>query len=198
MVSYQNRAIKRMRTVTWQKSLSFFAAMGGVELEFKDCTHTLGTLANSKMDGELAPRDLRRALQLNLLDLDNLCAEDVRSRSKTSYIVKSFVCLQASWLVAQVVGRIIDKLPITTLEVVTVGYVVCALITHFCWWHKPQDAEVPIKVCCRSVTKRDFYQQISDVHIERSDEYGWQDHLVTTIGEVRPNPDSSNRPKIVV
>jgi len=56
--------------------------------------------------------------------------------------------------------RAIVELPITTLEVVTVGYVVCALITYFCWWQKPQDAELSITVYCKNLTKANFQEQV--------------------------------------
>jgi hypothetical protein len=90
----------------------------------------------------------------------------LKKRAKTSYLVKALVCLQASWLVAQVIGRAFANIPITTLEIVTVGYVICALITYICCWHKPQDAEVHITIDCRMLTKAKFHEQAKEVYGE--------------------------------
>jgi hypothetical protein len=117
--------------------------------------------------------DLRRALQLNVLDTKSISAENVKKRAKTNYVVKALVCLQASWLVAQVIGRAVAKLPITTLEVVTVGYVVCAIITYSCYWQKPQDAEVRITVNCRSHTREGFRRQMKEVDDGPESERWW-------------------------
>jgi hypothetical protein len=157
----------------WTTSQSFFVAMGGVHLDFSDFKGAQVNLG-----------ELRRALQLDLLSLNTIPAEDVRARAKTNHIVKALVCVQASWLVAQVIGRAVAKLPVTTLEVITVGYVLCGLITYLCWWHKPQDADVSIKVDCGSLTYEDFNRQIEDVYIKDNNP-GWQElPLVTMIAGV--------------
>jgi hypothetical protein len=144
----------------WTMSHIFFVAGAGVDLEFEDCTETLGMETNGIFYQIDALETLRRAAQLNILSIRSISAEDIRKRAKTSYLIKALVCLQPSWLVAQVIGRAIVELPITTLEVVTVGYVVCALITYFCWWQKPQDAELSITVNCKNLTKANFQEQV--------------------------------------
>jgi hypothetical protein len=165
-IRHHTKAIQKMNKGPWEISQSFFIGMGGVQLKFKDCKETLGMDSDGDFLDIRALSNLRRALQLKLIDLNAVPAEDVRLRAKTNYIVKTFVCLQATWLVAQVIGRAMDHLPITTLEVVAVAYVVCALITYFCWWHKPQDAEVHITVDCRKITKDEFHRQIDYIHID--------------------------------
>jgi hypothetical protein len=158
------KKIKKLDKSQWTMSQLFLVFMGGVELEFEDCTETLGRDAEDVFDLRLSLDHFQRALQLDLLEIKSIPAEDVEKRAKTNYLVKALVCLQASWLVAQVIGRAVAKLPITTLEIVTVGYVVCALITYSCYWHKPQDAEVPILVNCKSLTRASFLKQIKSVH----------------------------------
>jgi hypothetical protein len=165
-VKWHFKVTKKMKKGQWTMSQLFFVYMGGVNLEFEDCTEALGCDADGLNSHDEVLSLLQRALQLNIPDMKAVSVEELNKRAKATYLVKAVVCLQASWLVAQVVGRAIAKLPITTLEVVTVGYVVCALITYSCWWHKPQDAEVPISVNCISITKAAFYQQIEAVRHE--------------------------------
>jgi hypothetical protein len=124
---------------------------------------------------------LQQAIQLKIVDIKSISIEDVKKRAKTNYLVKALVCLQASWLVAQVIGRAIAKLPITTLEVVTIGYVACALITYSCWWHKPQDSEAPITVNCRRLTKASFHQQIKALQKNSFADRRWETALFCVV-----------------
>jgi hypothetical protein len=158
------KIFKHMNKGHWTMSQLFFIFMGGVDLEFEDCTEILGCAPHGKFYPGQSLLNAQRALQLNILDMRFISVEDVKERAKTSYLVKALVCLQASWLVVQVIGRAVAKLPITTLGVVTVGYVVCALITYSCWWHKLQDAEVSITVNCRSLTGARFHELMNDLH----------------------------------
>jgi hypothetical protein len=161
-VRHHLRVIKKMKQGQCTMSQLFFVYMGGVELEFEDSTETLGCAANGRFHQDGSLLNLQRAFQLNMIDMRSISVDDVNKRAKTNYIVKALVCLQASWLVAQVIGRAIANLAITTLEIVTVGYVVCALITYTSWWHKPQDAEVPIRINCKSLTEARFHEQIKE------------------------------------
>ncbi|KAI4112278.1 MAG: hypothetical protein LQ345_006548 [Seirophora villosa] len=71
-------------------------------------------------------------------------------KSKANNLAKVLVIVQASWLLIQVVGRLIAKLPVTVLEVNTVAHVspelpakvltnarLCAFLMYAMWWHKP-------------------------------------------------------------
>jgi len=171
---------KKLNKGQWTMSQLFFVFMGGVELDFEDCTENLGCDSNGGFVYDPFV-DVQRALELDILDIKSIPAEDVKKRAKTNYLVKALVCLQASWLVAQVIGRAVAKLPITTLEIVTVGYVVCALITYTCYWHKPQDAEVPILVNCKSLTKASFYEQIESIQDTNIVERRWERALLCVV-----------------
>jgi hypothetical protein len=160
-VRHHLKAIEKTTKSQWAMSQMFFVSMGGVELEFNDCTETLGCNSHGVFDSDDAVDIFQRAVQLKVLDVKFISAEDVRIRAKTNHLIKALICLQASWLVTQVIGRAVERLPITTLEVVTVGYVVCALIHYACLWYKPQDAEVRININCRSFTRAQFKQQIT-------------------------------------
>jgi hypothetical protein len=157
------KAPKKMNKGHWCMSQLFFVYMGGVKLQFEDCAETLGCVTPGIFDKDKGIGNFQRALQLDLLSIECLSTENIKKRARANSIVKAFVCLQSSWLVAQVIGRAVARFPITTLEVVTVGYVVCALVSYAFWWHKPQDAEVQITVNCKSLTKANFDEQINTV-----------------------------------
>ena len=44
-------------------------------------------------------------------------------KSKANTLAKALVIIQASWLLIQVIGRLIAKLPVTLLEVNTIAHV---------------------------------------------------------------------------
>jgi hypothetical protein len=175
------KTIKLLNKGQWSMSQLFFVYMGGVKLEFEDCTETLGFAAHSLLNRDRALDLLRRTIQLDILNVESISVEDVRKRAKTNHLAKALACLQASWLVTQVIGRAVARFPITTLEVVTVGYVVCALTSYAFWWHKPQDAEVQITVNCRNFTRTSFHQQLDAVSFQLEREVLWEMVLVCVL-----------------
>ena len=155
------KTITDMKKEQFKYSQTFFVIMGGVHLHFADCTKVLGEDDNGEFDSDRAMDHFGRALSFDLFTIDSISVMEVEGRAKTNHILKAIVCFQASWLVIQVIGRALGKLPITTLEVVTVGYVACALITYAAWWHKPQNPEVHIKLNFKTMTGAEFYQRLS-------------------------------------
>jgi len=72
--------------------------------------------------------------------------EEIRDKSKSDSLGKAIACLQAAWLILQCIGRKVQHLPITTLEIATIAYVANAFLVYLLWWHKPLDIEVPILI----------------------------------------------------
>jgi hypothetical protein len=70
--------------------------------------------------------------------LPNIPEEDIVDKSKADGLAKFFVCLQAGWMLVQVIARAILNLPVTLLEVNTLGHVLCAFVIYVLWWHKPR------------------------------------------------------------
>ena len=72
---------------------------------------------------------------------------DIEDRGKADYFIKAIACTQIVWLVVQYIGRVNQSLARSTLESITIAYVVCALCSYFAWWEKPYDLQAPILVC---------------------------------------------------
>lgn len=103
---------------------SFFASTGGFAFEF-DESSTRGPHA-------FLPVGCPRRLTLTARGMAFLGAcghlpdvprVDIMDKSKANNLAKVLVIVQASWLLIQVVGRLIAKLPVTVLEVNTVAHV---------------------------------------------------------------------------
>jgi hypothetical protein len=70
--------------------------------------------------------------------------ETIAERSKSDALAKSLVCLQAGYIIVQCISRLSSGLPLTFLEINTLGHVLCALIMYSFWFHKPQDLTLSI------------------------------------------------------
>lgn len=73
----------------------------------------------------------------------DLSLKEIRDKSKADGLAKTLVCLQAGWMVVQTAGRLIEKQPVTLLEVNTLGHVFCAFIIYLLWWQKPREVYEP-------------------------------------------------------
>jgi hypothetical protein len=67
--------------------------------------------------------------------------ESLHDRSKADVFTKIFAIVQCTWLVIQSITRASIGLPITQLELVTMAYVVCAVVMYGFWWYKPFGVE---------------------------------------------------------
>ena len=118
----------------WSIVHSFVVEMGGYVIQRKDDkTLTLTT------------KGVMRMAELGY-ELPRLSERDIQDRSKADPITKVLTCVQATYMIAQVIGRRAAELPITMLEINTLGHVVCALAIFAFWFKKPLNMEVPVVV----------------------------------------------------
>jgi hypothetical protein len=68
----------------------------------------------------------------------------IRDKSKADGLAKTIVCLQAFWMIVQTIARLKAHLPITLLEINTIGHVLCALVLYLLWWSKPLEVRDPV------------------------------------------------------
>ena len=84
------------------------------------------------------------------IELPWISKEDVAARGKADFLLKSIACAQVTWLLVQYIGRSAQSLATSTLEAMTVAYVICALFSYGAWWKKPYDLESPTSVAVPS------------------------------------------------
>jgi hypothetical protein len=65
-------------------------------------------------------------------------------KNKADGFARSITLVQITWFILQSIGRAIQQLPITTLELLTITFIFCTLPTFFLWYHKPLDIQTPI------------------------------------------------------
>ena len=66
-----------------------------------------------------------------------LTKRDIEDKSKADAVTKILSCLQAAWLMLQIIGRVKQALPVTELETNTLAHVICAFLIYVLWFRKP-------------------------------------------------------------
>ena len=92
--------------------------------------------------------------ELLLLDLEeylskgaiSVTKEEIEDRSKGDILSKGIILVQTGWFILQLLARAIQRLPITELEIVTLGFAILNFVTYGLWWNKPLDVRCPLVV----------------------------------------------------
>lgn len=64
---------------------------------------------------------------------------DVLDKSKSSALATLIICRQVGWMVLQLLGRRVSRLPITLIELHTPIHILVEVIRLWIWWYKPRD-----------------------------------------------------------
>lgn len=145
----------------WTMVHGFYAGMGGFVIDLDDDDISKDNLVPGHTPRRLTltPRGVLLLAQCGLLP--RLTKDEIKDKSKADSIAKTLVLLQAGWLIVQLIGRVAQKLPVTLLEVNTLGHVVCAFIIYMMWWHKPRQVETPTRLHGEQIKSIASYMLIS-------------------------------------
>jgi hypothetical protein len=113
---------------------SFFAIMGGFVVD-----HSLHSTERASLTGKAILHTART--ENTLLDIPRSSIDD---RSKCDGLGKMLVCVQAGYIILQIVGRLESGLAVTLLEINTLGHILCALLLYTFWFNKPLDVKEPM------------------------------------------------------
>ena len=91
-------------------------------------------------------RQVGYLLSQKLMTLPEISAEELWDKSKADLLTKFLVCAQTLWMVVQIIARAVQGLPIATLELLTLSYVLCACATYALWLNKPLDIATPTRI----------------------------------------------------
>ena len=121
----------------WTQVHSFYANMGGFAFDLEETYLSESNLFTTKHARlTVTPRGM--ALLAKCGYLPRISKEDILDKSKADNLSKMLSILQALWMLAQIVGRLIIRLSVTLLEVNTLAHIICALIIYVLWWYKPK------------------------------------------------------------
>ena len=133
---------KNSRRFEWTVAHSYFASMGGFVFEKEFLPQGNKLLFDSPERLTLTASGV--LLLAKCGHLPDVNREAIWDKSKADGLAKALVCLQAAWMILQILGRLVAHEPITLLEVNTLGHIFCAFVIYVLWWKKPKEVKVPI------------------------------------------------------
>ena len=128
------KAMKLLETgQEWTMRHAFYWNMGGAWIFPRD---------------EQSPFPINAAQYRELLAAKVICRPHLTSReiwdkSKADKFVKLLACVQIGWLSVEYIARATQRLPISVLEVATVGFAMRSIATFALRFHKPNDIATP-------------------------------------------------------
>ena len=69
--------------------------------------------------------------------------ETILDRAESSSLGKAVLIVQVVWFCTNCASRLIQRLPLSLLEVSTAAHGFCTLLTYFVWWSKPLNVATP-------------------------------------------------------
>ncbi|KAG1743004.1 hypothetical protein EDD22DRAFT_786452 [Suillus occidentalis] len=116
----------------WTLTHGFFACMGGFVL-----------YADGEPKFTLKPDLLLDLVSKGSVEMPTITEAEIKDRSKGDGISKSVAILQLVWFIIQLITRHAQGLPVTLLEIDTLGVAALACIAYGFWWKKPKDIVCP-------------------------------------------------------
>jgi hypothetical protein len=146
--------LSSIKASPWSMRHAFFADMGGVLLHCPDFP----------------------PFPINAYQLNNLIAKghvaypeisqkEIWDKNKADGFARLVTLLQIIWFTVQCIGRAVQHLTITTLELSTLSFIFCTVNTLYFWNHKPLDVETPIRLECATSLRNilaDYGKNLND------------------------------------
>ncbi|KAG2367568.1 hypothetical protein BDR07DRAFT_1392963 [Suillus spraguei] len=151
----------------WTLAHGFFACMGGFVLH-----------VNGEPWATLKPNELLRFVRNGSVEMPVITKADIQDRSKGDVLSKCVAILQLVWFLIQLIARYAQKLPVTPIEIDTLGVAALACISYGLWLKKPKDVGRPYI---------DQYYSMSRLGIRRLSKVN--PFVVWTDGCIRPFSD---------
>jgi hypothetical protein len=174
------KQVKNNRTcvMEWTLTHSYYANMGGFHL--CEERNLLLTDEKSPQSNRDPPKnEPQNAFTGMLLPLTaNLIADhwehirpfnisevEIKEKSKADFFTKAVASSQILYLVISVIVRAVRHLAFTQLELVTLAFAVCGVLTYIFRWYKPQGVETATKIWLS--TKAEEVQGLREKQFDR-------------------------------
>ncbi len=117
----------------WTIRHGFFVNMGGLELKSQ------GSPAFPINSRQLHYMVAKGHIRYPLLEI-----KQIINRSNSDYFQIMLTSFQLTWFVVQLVGRLAERLPVTTMEFLTLLSSLCTGFICYQWSQKPRNVRIPI------------------------------------------------------
>jgi hypothetical protein len=140
LMSYTTNS-HRKRQYPWTRVHSHYALMGGFAFNTSDASSSFFPGRQKRMN--LSATGLLKLARDEPDLIPDIPETTILDKSKASGLAKTLGCLQATWFLAQTVGRLATDYSISLLEWHTLVHALCCLALYAAWWNKPHDIEEP-------------------------------------------------------
>ena len=93
---------------------------------------------------KITAEKLRELIETDRIPNPPVSGEELRSRSKSDWIIKTVAIFQIAWFGIQTLFRAIQHFQTTALEIMTVAFVFCSVFIYAFSYYLPQDVEFPV------------------------------------------------------
>jgi len=90
--------------------------------------------------------------------------ETILDRAESSSLSKAVLIVQVVWFCTNCGSRLIQRLPLSLLEISTAAHGFCTLLTYVVWWSKPTNIATP--TIMRGKQAREVYALLKCSHVE--------------------------------
>jgi hypothetical protein len=120
----------------WTIKHGFYAEMGGFRI------------IDQSNGQEYAFRSAQIAwlLKEKLIELPQVLDDELDDKSDADWIAKALACTQSAWFLLNSIARLVNHLPLTTLELEVLPFIATTWWTYFFWWRKPVNILLPTTV----------------------------------------------------
>lgn len=131
------KAFSQSGYTDWSMKHAFFADMGGFILHAPDF---VPFPVNAKQVHYLVTQG---HIPYSAVCIDIMLIKD---KNKSDGMGRLLTILQVIWFSLNSLGRVIQGLAITTLELTTLQFILCSFVPYFFWLHKPMDVQRAITI----------------------------------------------------
>lgn len=125
---------------------AFYVAMGGFVFDMSGIGETVATTEEPPSKPSTSTVDTRYVLTPAAFTyimehfpdiIPDISEDSITDRSQSSSLSKALLIVQVGWFCTDCVSRLVQRLPLSLLEVSTAAHAFCTLVTYFVWWSKP-------------------------------------------------------------
>lgn len=128
------------QTHEWTTIHAIFANMGGFRLaaETKDRTMQYRTINGFQLTSLVKTGTLSQ--------IPNISKQEILDKSKTDAFARWVAILQCLWLLLELTARKVESLPSSQIEIATMAFACCSILTYLAVRHKPKDVDVALDI----------------------------------------------------
>ena len=129
------REFKKTKHIrNWTVTHAYYCIPGGFLLEFP----------SKEEPTAINTAQLLYLLNKNAIDCTPTITEaEIKEKGQGDFFAKLLAVFQLIWLIIQLITRKTLNLPSTKIEITTLSFAVCSLVTYILWFWKPQSPKIP-------------------------------------------------------